>query len=388
MKLEKLSEPKLITQPGHLEKMIAHLEGEKIVAVDTESNSLFAYFERVCLIQFSTADTDYLVDPLALSDLSSLGPLFANPNIEKVFHAAEYDIICLKRDFGFSFANLFDTMVAASIAGMEQVGLGSLLENHFHVHLDKRFQRANWGQRPLPHNLLAYARLDTHYLIALRDLMKAALESAERWPMAEEDFRRLCQLGENNGENSHRTNHKYPDEGCWRVSGSYDLPGRKAAVLHELCRYRDQIARSLNRPLFKVFNDATLLALANHTPSTLDELKRLPGMSPRQIQRHGQALLQAIKRGLEMPPITPPKSKRPDEAYISRMEILRFWRKEKARLLGVKSDVVMPRDILTSLADRNPRTKTELGEVLSDLPWRLENFGDEILEALNNSRHN
>jgi ribonuclease D len=142
------------------------------VAVDTESNSLFAYREQVCLVQFSTTQADFLVDPLALADLTPLAPLFADPKIEKVFHAAEYDLLCLKRDFGFSFANLFDTMLAGRILGRKEIGLGAMLEAFYGVQADKRHQRANWGQRPLPAPLLEYATLDTHYLIPLRDAWK------------------------------------------------------------------------------------------------------------------------------------------------------------------------------------------------------------------------
>src|SRR3989304_2551096 len=175
-----LPDPILITHPRQLEALAKTLASEAILAVDTESNSLHAYREQVCLVQFTTSQADYLVDPLVLLDLSPLAGLFSNPNIEKIFHAAEYDLVCLKRDFGFSFANLFDTMLAARILGRPGVGLGSLLESEFGVPLDKRFQRANWGQRPLPPSLLAYARLDTHYLIDLRHRLKAALEKKRR----------------------------------------------------------------------------------------------------------------------------------------------------------------------------------------------------------------
>ena len=168
MTATKLRTPVLITRFAELTDLVDHLTRQPVVAVDTESNSLYAYREQVCLIQFSTPREDYLVDPLAIRDLSLLGPLFADPKIEKIFHAAEYDLICLERDFEFRFANLFDTMMAARILGREELGLGALLEQEFGVVLDKRYQRANWGQRPLPADLLAYARLDTHYLIQLR----------------------------------------------------------------------------------------------------------------------------------------------------------------------------------------------------------------------------
>jgi len=165
-----------ITQPAALEKLARRLARHSILGVDTESNSLFAYREQVCLIQFSTSDEDALVDPLALDDLSPLADIFASPKIEKIFHAAEYDLICLKRDFGFSFANLFDTMVAARILGWEEIGLGSILKAEFDVQLDKRFQRANWGKRPLAAELINYASRDTHYLIPLRDRLWSDLQ--------------------------------------------------------------------------------------------------------------------------------------------------------------------------------------------------------------------
>ena len=186
-----LPAPIVVTHEDTLARMVERLSREPRVAVDTESNSLYAYREQVCLIQFSVPGADYLVDPLAVENLTRLGPLFADGGMEKVFHAAEYDVVCLKRDFNFEFNNLFDTMVAARILGREEVGLGALLEHEFGVKLDKRFQRANWGERPLKGELLAYARLDTHYLLELRDRLYPKLMERGLWALAEEDFRRM-----------------------------------------------------------------------------------------------------------------------------------------------------------------------------------------------------
>ena len=247
MSQERLPTPKLITESSELQKMVDKLALESIIAVDTESNSLYAYQEQVCLIQFSTQQNDYLVDPLALDDISSLEPIFSSPQTEVIFHAAEYDLMCLKRDFGFTFTHLFDTMVAARTLGRKEVGLGSLLKAEFGVTVEKKYQRANWGQRPLPAHMLQYAQLDTHYLIALREILKQALITNGRFALAEEDFIRLCQVSEHNTV-------KRPVD-CWRINGAFDLDPQQAAVLKELSIYRDQIARRKNRPLFKVMND-------------------------------------------------------------------------------------------------------------------------------------
>ena len=172
--------------------MIRDLEQQRRIGVDTESNSLHAYRERVCLIQFSTAGTDYILDPLAFDDLNPLAQIFSDVQLEKIFHASEYDIICLRRDFGFTFSNIFDTMQAGRIPGRKLAGLDHLLEEKFGVKVNKRFQKADWGVRPLSHDLLLYARLDTHYLIPLRDLLQAELEQKGLWQLAQEDFRFEC----------------------------------------------------------------------------------------------------------------------------------------------------------------------------------------------------
>lgn len=389
---EDLDHPILVTNPSQLKDVVADLRQQAQVAVDTESNSLHAYREQVCLIQFSTAEIDYLVDPLALKDLTILGPIFSDPAIEKIFHAAEYDLICLRRDFGFRFANLFDTMVAASILGKPEIGLASLLEDEFGLNLDKRFQRADWGQRPLSPGLIDYARLDTHYLIILRNQLYDELLETERLPLAQEDFNRLClisnRVAEAGNGNKSKNGNNGNREPCWRISGSNDLSPQQAAVLQELCTYRDHIAAAINRPLFKVISDDTLLAIASSLPDNLDALRQIHGMTPGQIHRHGHALLGAVKRGLQAPPLYFTRSPRPDDQFLSRLDHLRQWRKKTAQDLKVKSDVVLARDLLFTLAEKNPATNLELDEVLSEVPWRREHFGAQILNVLTHKRSN
>lgn len=362
-----------ITRSGGLKKLVQILSSQPILAVDTESNSLFAYKEQVCLIQFSTREADYLVDPMALADLSVLGPIFADEQIQKVFHAAEYDLLCLKRDFSFSFNNLFDTMLAARILGRTEVGLGAILEGEFNIQVDKRHQRANWGQRPLPAYLLDYARQDTHYLIELGERLEHQLEERGLSALAQEDFKRVCQVEANtdNGKSA-----------CWRVNGVHRLSPQQTAVLQELCVYRDEVAHKINRPLFKVISDHTLHAVASALPTNLDELKALPGMTQHQLDRHGKAILQAVQRGLQADPIHRPRNVRPDDRFLARVEGLKQWRKLKARELEVESDIILPRDLLHLLANKNPLDEDSLTECLEDVPWRRQQYGVEILQVL------
>ena len=367
--------PVWVAQPADFQRMMQDLSRYSILALDTESNSLFAYREQVCLIQISTGQADYLLDPLALTDLSPLGPIFANPGVEKVFHAAEYDLICLKRDFGFSFENLFDTMVAGRILGRAAVGLGSILEEEFHIHLDKKFQRANWGQRPLPLPQLEYARLDSFYLVALRERLKADLIQKELWELAQEDFRRMCQVHVSaNNENG---------DAVWRLIGRQDLTAQQAAVLNELILYRDQLAEAANVPVFKIMSNELLVNIAQVCPKNRERLMNVNEMHERIFRRHADGLLYAVARGLEKPPLYRKPSKRPDDRYISLLDALREWRKNFGRQIGVESDVVLPKDLLEEIARQYPETPEALKNVMETVPWRYEHYGSQILEIIN-----
>lgn len=364
----------LITTPEALNALAARLQSEPRIGVDTESNSLHAYRERLCLLQFSTPGEDALIDPFPLPDLDPLAALFADARIEKIFHAAEYDLIVMQRQYDLEFSNIFDTMIAARILGRKKVGLGSLLEEDFGIKLEKRFQRADWGARPLLPALLDYARMDTHHLLPLRDKLKADLEAAGRWPLAQEDFARLPALT--------RAPQEEPLAEVWRVKGSRDLQPRQAAILQELAEYRAGRAAEADLPLFKIIGDSTLMAVTKAAPATLDELKLLDGMTEGQLRRHGKALLAAVQRGQQAPPLRRPRRAPYDEAYVERLDKLRAWRKAAAKELDVESDVVLPRDIMEATARANPATRAQLDPLFASVPWRLQQYGEQVLQAL------
>lgn len=368
--------PILIADAKRFAQVIAELEKAPIVAVDTESNSLYAYSEQVCLIQFSTSENDYLVDTLAIDDVAPLENLFSNPNVEKIFHAAEYDLLCLKRDFGFKFANLFDTMVAAKILGRKKVGLGNLLNTEFNITLEKRFQKADWGKRPLPPEMLSYARLDTHYLIRLRNKFKDALNEKNRWAIAQEDFARLS-LAKGKPPGPVDTN-------IWRINRSRDLSPQQAAVFQELVNYRDYKARSFGIPAFKVLSDKALLAMAESTPRHLSDLKTSNIISGKLFNKYGKGLIDAMKRGLQSKGLKPPPRAHYINGYPERMEALRAWRKTTAIKLDIESDIVLPRDLMIKIASENPATKPELDAIMQSTPWRLDKYGSQIQLVLEN----
>ena len=370
---EVLPPPVWVADQNSLKHMVAKLSVQPRIAVDTESNSLHAYRERVCLIQFSVPEVDFVVDPFAVKDLSSLASVFADPKIEKIFHAAEYDLICLRRDFGFQFVNLFDTMQAARILGYPFVGLDNILLEKFGVRIDKKHQKANWGARPLTSQQIDYARQDTHYLFQLRDLLESLLREKGRWEIAQDDFSLACHVEvpkERNAGSSWR-----------RFAARKDVSPRELTILYELCHARDQIAEKLNRPTFKVISDDILLAMARKLPANGESLIEI-GLSPKQVRLWGNVLLTAIARGSEAPLMKREQAQRPSDAILKRLDRLKTWRKNAAKKMNVESDIVLPKRYLNTLAENPPKNLPELESVMLNSPWRFRQYGTQILSLL------
>jgi ribonuclease D len=380
-----IKEPPLwIAAPAALEQLRTRLAVEAKVAVDTESDSLFSYFEKVCLLQISTNEADAVVDPLALTRaLAILAPLFADARVEKVFHAAEYDILCLKRDYQFAFANIFDTMIAARILGWKNVGLGNILQERFGVTLNKKMQRADWGRRPLTPAQIAYAREDTHYLLALRDLQVGELEQAGRLEEAREEFERLTRV-----EPTPRT---FDPDGYWNMDGARELTPVELGVLRELFRLRDAQARKENRPPFKVISDATLLRVASARPASPRALAHLSGVSEYVTQRYSTLILSAVTRGIASPQTTTPHPRARNDALLdyaarNRLGKLKEWRKARAVQRGVETDVIVSNDVLYAVARKNPRTLEGLIGASGLGPWKAREYGEEMLAVLHGKK--
>ncbi|MBI5953992.1 MAG: ribonuclease D [Chloroflexi bacterium] len=370
---ETLPPPVWVNTKELLQRMLEDLVTQSRLAVDTESNSLHAFREQVCLVQISSTRADYLIDPLVLKDLSALAPIFSNPKIEKIFHAAEYDLICLRRDFGFSFASLFDTMHAARVLGYPAVGLDTLLNSKFKIQTDKRHQKANWAKRPLTTEQIHYARLDTHYLFDLRDVLEKELREKGRLEFAKEDFARACLFDE------HR--HKNNGESWERFANRKDLSPRDLTIMAFLCKWRDVEAEKLNRPVYKVVMDDTLVMMAKNPPQHKVDLSAL-GMSERQIQLWGDGVLAAVRHGMDAPLVERKQTETRNDALLRRLEKLKVWRKNAGQEMGVESDVILPKPYVTVIAEKPPKNLDELACLMKETPSRVEKYGAQILKVL------
>jgi ribonuclease D len=278
-------QPALVSDAGGVDALAARLRGEAAVALDTESNSFHVYRERVCLLQLSTRDADFVVDPFAV-DPGPLGPaLAAAPAV--VLHGADYDVRCLKREYGWMLPGLFDTMAAARRLGRPGLGLSALVEHQFGVRLSKDFQRSDWGRRPLSSEQVAYAALDTHYLLPLHDLLARELDERGLTAGAREEFARIAAV-----EPRPKV---FDPEGWRRLKGARELDAPSRAVLRALWVAREARASELDRPPFKVMPEPAMVEVARRRPQTEEELLRVPGVTPVVLRRLGGAILAAAR---------------------------------------------------------------------------------------------
>lgn len=359
--------------------MVAALRQEALVAVDTEAASFHRYRDRICLVQLSSAAHAAIVDPLALSDLAPLGELLADRTVEKVFHDADYDLRTLDRDYGFHATALFDTRIAAQLAGEPAVGLAALLQKYVGVILTKEHQRADWSQRPLPSAMLEYAAADTRHLPALREGLRDRLRSMGRLGWAEEEFGLLESLrwtGASDGA-----------DGYLRIKGARTLTGRQLAALRELHRWREELAARQDRATFRIVDNEVLLAVSRALPQTAAALAETRGVPPAHVRRYGADLVAGVQRALALPEDALPRidrvPRRPkDPEFDARVERLKAARNRLALELGLDAGVLCGRPTLEAVARARPNNRAGLAQIGELRRWQVEVLGDALLAAL------
>jgi ribonuclease D len=372
-------EPSYIDTTLVADRFLAAVEQSTTVAVDTEGASFHRFVDRIYLLQMSTRDLTAVLDPLAIGKPDALGRILESDRIEKVFHDADYDLRLLHQDYGWNTRKLFDTRVAAQLLGVRAFGLAALLERSFGLKLDKKHQRADWSMRPLPKDMLDYASQDTMYLLELRDRLAGELETAGRWAWAEEEFERLegTRWEQPDGE----------DNGYMRVKGARDLGRRELALFRELVRFRDGIARELDRATFRVAGNEALFAVAKEAPSTMEALTAIKGVPRGIAERRGAEMLAAVKRGLDVPEDQLPKFPRAprwdrDANFDNDVNALRAAREEAAQRLGLDPGFLCAREKLETIARKKPKTFEELAEIPDLRRWQIEVLGAAFLKAL------
>ena len=356
--------------------LVDFLQSQKRIAFDTESNSLHAYRGRTCLIQLSTPDRDILIDPLAIDDISALADIFANREIEKVFHAAEFDLICLKQDFDFDVFPVFDTMAAARVCGYNRIGLSHMLADLLGVRHSKSHQTADWAKRPLPKSQQLYAQRDTHYLLQLRDTLHQELLQAGRLEEAHEYFADVTSFALKSQE--------FDPEGFWDLCRPNSLTSRQMAILRELYILRDELAQIYDFPSQRLISNKALLSVAKASPRQRKQLFDIAGLPAWVVRKSGGEIIEAVAHGCEgLPPQGPPQHKPIPKPIVDRYTALHNWRKQIAVRRGVESDVIISRNTLWAIARCQPANVEELNSIPGVGPWRRKTYGSDLVAVVN-----
>ena len=356
---------------SRLEEAARILGQAKIIGVDLEADSMYHYFEKVCLLQVATESATYVMDPLALRDLSALHPVLSNPRIRKVFHGADYDIRSLYRDFRLEIENLFDTQLACKFLGLKETGLEALLRNRFQVELNKKYQRADWSRRPLSTEMVEYAAMDSRYLIPLARMLEQELEEKGRLSWVEEECLAMAKV-----------RFMPPSQGplYLKVKGASRLDPRSLAVLEALLEFRETKAQSSNLPPFKVLGNEPLLELAMKKPLDLKELETGKTLSRKQIERYGAYLVQEIQRAMAPSDKDLPVHRREPKPGLSspirnRVKALKEWRDRRAENLGLEPGVLINNNLINALALQNPCSIKKMEEISGLKKWLRDHFG-------------
>jgi len=370
----------LIEDTEALERFLEPLSRCPVLAVDTESNSLHHYREQVSLIQLTGREPDgalhhAIVDPLADVKVDLLAPLLADRGVTTVFHGADYDVVSLKRDYGFEIAGIYDTMIAARAAGMPRFGLADLVREYFGVALNKKFQKHDWAGRPLSREALDYAHLDTRYLPEIMDLLKERVARAGREDMVAEE----CLLIE-----QRQWVRKEPDPDAYlQLKGAARLPEPAQKVLRELHGLREQIAAKRDWPPFKIMGTEALLKLATAAPTDARGLEAVLGRGNRMARRYGPRILDAVAAGLVSDRPVPPRKRgegrrfsREDDALFRQ---LKEWRNARAEAEGVEPAMVMNNQVLQEASVRRPREPEDMAEMPGVRRWQLKRYAADLV---------
>ncbi len=359
------------------------VEAAPRLAVDTESDPFHRYFEKVCLIQISTVEVDFIYDPLEVGLIGRLRTVLADEQRCLVLHGADYDVRTLKQSFDLQLGSIFDTSVAAQFLGMRSTGLKSLLEAELGIAIDKGEQRSDWGQRPLTEAQLAYARQDTMHLLPLAHRLEARLREIDRFDW----FREECELLRERPP----VEKTFDSEGWRRLRGAAELGGRGRRVLRAGFIWRENAARTADKPPFRIIRNDQLIRLARAVdaqgPRTLGRLKRLDYL-PKGIDR--AALGHALADGLEGP--DPGERRRPSPSGTprtphsatskERLAKLRAERENWARDLGLDAGFLVSSSLLDQVARAAPESLDQLANVTGMTSWRIAAVGSRIMETL------
>ncbi|WP_419656884.1 Rnd: ribonuclease D [Desulfosarcina variabilis str. Montpellier] len=368
----------LICNESQLQQFVDRIRHEKFIAVDLEADSMFHYQEKVCLVQMAAKGENVVIDPLEVGDLSPLLPIFKDEAICKVFHGSDYDIRSLYRDFSIEINNLFDTQLASMYMGERETSLGAVVKKRFGIKLDKRYQKKDWSQRPLPDGMIEYAASDVFHLIPLAKALMAELKQKGRLDWVIEECHYLSRVRPVNNGN---------DPLFLKFRGAGRLRRRNLAALEGLLQYRRKLAKKKDRPLFKVFANTSLLKIASDMLDTPKAMETSRCLSVKQIRIYGKPLSSIVKKAKTIAdnalPVYPRK-RRPSVSpkVPERSKAIKAWRDDLADRLEIDPALLFNKAQITAIAIKKPQDMEALRCVDGIRNWQVNDFGETLLGLL------
>jgi len=374
-----------VDSPEHAGSLIEDLGAARRVALDCEAAGFHRYSDRLCLLQLTTERATYVIDPLGFDPSGLLRAPLEDPGVEVVMHGADFDLRLLSRDLGIELRGLFDTQIAAQLLGEEALGLAALLESRIGVKLSKKYQRADWADRPLTDGMLEYAADDTRHLMRLADILRDELERAGRSAWAHEECQALEQTA---GSVSDAADE--PEDPVVRVKGARKLPLRQVGALRAALEWRDAIAREKDRATFRVVGDGPLIEAVAAHPRHVRDLLAVKGFPARLAHEAGETLIQKLDEIARTPDgelkpyprgqrTGPPRPTPEVEALTDRLKEVRNRRSDQ---LGLPRGTLLSNAVLMEIARVGPRTLQELGALDGMRKWKVEAVGNDLLAAL------
>jgi len=295
-------------------------------------------------------------------------------------HGADFDLRLLSRDLGIKLRGLSDTQIYAALIGEEGLGLQSLLESRLDVRLSKKYQRADWAQRPLSESMLEYAAEDTRHLERLAGLLLADLDKLGRRAWAEEECRALEAVADGVPDDD-------PVDPVSRVKGARDLSPRQVTALRAALDWRDEIARSKDRAPFRVIGEPPLVEAVARQPRRVEDLLEIRGFPKGLARGEGKELIRRLHAVSELSDddlVPYPKDDgrgpgRPPPEVEARFRRLKDIRNRVADELELPRGTLLANAVLTEIAREEPRTREELLNVEGMRQWKAEALGDRLL---------
>ena len=358
-----------VHESAALERLIRRIRAGESVALDIEADSLHSYTEKVCLIQLSVGGRNFVVDPLSELDFSGLVEVLSEKPL--IVHGGDYDLRMLRAWQGFRpRGEVFDTMIAAQLLGIEQIGLAALSGKYLDIAMTKDSQKSDWSRRPLTEKQLRYAANDTRHLEELAECLHGELLERGRVEWHRESCRAMVEA---TGRDRPRDSRE-----AWRIKGAGHLTPRQLGYLREAWGWREERARRADRPTFKVLGNRQLLELVQWAESHPGEpLEQGPKLPRDIVGSRRRALKHALDRAAAMTPAEWPEHVKTSRVHPPPMDqrqldALRGACAAIAEKLEMAPSTLAPKAALEAIVQQRPRTLDEVMASAGLLRWQAE----------------